>query len=119
MALMDQSVSYTILFRQLDAADAARAAESLRRSLQEVVPTIQTRRCRHDPEAMDFGAGIAVVLSAGAVIELAKGIANWLARTHSSKITVTRSDVLIIVENISARDAANLAQKLQADYGER
>ncbi len=115
---MDQSISYTIWFDQLEPADAGRAAGSLRRSLQEVDPTIQGRRVRDDPEAMDFGAGLAVVLSAGAVVELAKGIANWLARTHSSKLTVTRPDGSIVVENISARDAADLARKLLADHGE-
>ncbi len=112
---MDQSVRYTIWFRRPEAGDTGHAAESLRRSLQEVDPTIGARRVRHDAEAMDFGTGLAVVLSAASVVELAKGIANWLARTRSSKVTVTRSDGSIVVENISARDAVALAQKLSAD----
>jgi hypothetical protein len=68
---------------------------------------------------MDLGGALAVVLSAGAVVELARGIANWLARAPASRVTVIRPDGRIIVENISARDAADLAEKLQKGDGER
>lgn len=116
---MDQPATYIVRFDKLNSADAGRAAESLRRSLQDVDPTIQARRVRSDPEAMDAGSALAVVLSAGAVVELARGIANWLARAPSSRLTVIRPDGRIIVENISARDAASLAEKLQKGDGER
>ena len=115
---MSQPIRYTIRFDDLDAADAGRAAESLRRSLQDVDPTIQANRARTDPEALDFGTVLEVVLATPAIIELAKGIANWLSRTHSSKLTVVRPDGITVVENISACDAADLAEKLQAKHGD-
>ncbi len=116
---MDQPIRFTIRFDGLEAADAGRAAESLRRSLLEVDPTIEARRARTDEEAMDFGASLAVILATPAVITLAKGISNWLSRTHTSKLTVIGPDGKIVVENISATDAANLAEKLQTAHGRR
>ena len=68
---------------------------------------------------MDFGTALEIVWAAPAIVELAKGIASWLGRTHSSKLTVIGPDGTTIVENINARDAAGLAEKLQARHGER
>jgi hypothetical protein len=116
---MDQPIRYTIKFEDLEAADAGKAADSLRRSLQEVDPTMQAKRVRTETEAMDFGTALEVILAAPALIELAKGISNWLSRTHSSKVTVIGPDGQTIVENIGASDAAELAEKLQVKHGER
>ncbi|MGD0109456.1 MAG: hypothetical protein ABSC06_36305 [Rhodopila sp.] len=115
---MQQSVRYTIRFDGMEAADAGRAAESLRQTLLDVDPTIQATRVRTDAEVMDFGATLAIILAAPAIVELAKGITNWLARSHSSRLTVIGPDGSTIVENISARQAAGLAEKLQAGHGE-
>jgi hypothetical protein len=116
---MDQPIRYVVRFDGLEAADAGRAADGLRRSLQEVDPTIQAARVRTDPAAMDFGTALEIVLAAPAIIELAKGISNWLARSHSSKVTVIGPDGTVIVENIGAREAAGLAEKLRARHGNR
>jgi hypothetical protein len=116
---MDEPIRYTIRFDGLEPADAGRAAESLLRSLLEVDPTIQAKRARTDEEAMDFGASLAVILATPAIIALAKGISNWLARTPASKLTVIGPDGKIIVENISAKSAADLAEKLQTARGRR
>jgi hypothetical protein len=116
---MEQSSRYTIRFDKMEPADAGRATESLRRSLQEVDPTIQAKPIRADDEAMDFGASLAVILATPAIVALAKGISNWLARTHTSKLTVIGPDGKIIVENIGARDATDLANKLIAAHGNR
>lgn len=116
---MEQPSRYTIRFDEMEPADAGRAADSLRRSLQEVDPTIQAKRIRADDDAMDFGASLAVILATPAIVALAKGISNWLARTHTSKLTVIGPDGKTIVENIGARDAADLANKLIAAHGKR
>jgi hypothetical protein len=116
---MDQPIRYTVQFEGLDAADAARAAESLRRFLQEVDPTIQAKRVRTERETMDLGSVLEVILAARAITELTKGISNWLSRTHSSKVTVIGPDGKTIVENIGASEAAELAEKLQVRHGGR
>lgn len=116
---MGQPVRYTIRFEGLDAVGAGRAAESLRRSLQEEKPEIIATRVRTDADLMDFGTALSVVLTAPAIIELAKGLSNWLARTHSSRVTVTGPDGVTIVENISSREAVSLAEKLQARHADR
>ena len=116
---MDQPIRYTISFPELEAADAGRQAEGLRRTLQEFAPTIHARRARAEPDAMDFGTVLEIVLAAPAIIELAKGISGWLARTHSSKLTLTGADGTTIVENITAREATDLAERLRAAHGQR
>jgi hypothetical protein len=116
---MNPVPKYLIRFDTMEAADAGRAAESLRRALHEVDPAIEARRVRTDPNAMDFGSALEIVLAAPAFIELARGIANWLARSHTSKVTIIAQDGTAIVENIGARDAVNLAEKLEARYGRR
>ena len=114
---MNELLRYTIRFEGLEVRDAGEAAESLRRTLIDEAPSVEARRVRADHDAMDFGAGLVVVLTAPAVVELAKGIAAWLVRTHSSKVTIMRSDGKVVVENIDARDAVNLAEKLGAADG--
>jgi hypothetical protein len=110
----EQLGRYIVRFEtDLPTADAARAAESLRRSLQELDPTIAVKRVRTETEALDLGASLEVILAAPAIIQFAKGISNWLARTHSSRVTITGPDGSTIVENISAREATDLAVKLQ------
>jgi hypothetical protein len=112
---MDEQVRYVVYFEGLSTAEAGRATEGLQRSLREVAPAIQTSRVRTTSDTLDFGASLAVVLAAPAVVELAKGISNWLARSLNSKVTIKTPNGEVIVENISARDAPRLAEKLQQD----
>jgi hypothetical protein len=116
---MTESIVYNITFGHLGAADAGRAADSLRRTLQEIDPAITANVSRTDKEAMDFGASLTILLTAPSIVALAKGISDWLARTHDSKVTVKGLDGEVIVENVSARDAISLAEKLQAARGKR
>lgn len=116
---MDQLARYTIRFDTLDAASASSAAESLRRTLRDTDPTIQSTLVRTDPEALDFGTAIHVALAAPAIIQLAKGISNWLGRTPSSRVTVIDANGIVVVENISLRDAPRLAKELQERSRER
>jgi hypothetical protein len=113
---MDQLVRYTIRFPDMEIADAGRAAESLRRTLQDVSPGLAATRVRTDANLMDFGAALELALAAPAIVEVAKGIASWLARAHSSKLTIAGPDGSTIVEGITSRDAASLAEKLQAAH---
>jgi hypothetical protein len=93
------------------------AAENLRRTLQDCDPAIRAQLVRTDLDALDLGTALEIVLAAPAIIELAKGISSWLGRTHSGRVTVTDAQGAIIVENITARDAAGLAEKLRSGRG--
>lgn len=112
-----ETIRYIIRFDGVAAADAGRAAESLRRSLQDLDPEINAKRVRSNSDTMDFGSTLEIILAAPAIVVLAKGLANWLERTHSSRLTVVDAAGSIIVENISARDAVGLAEKLQIQNG--
>jgi hypothetical protein len=84
--------------------------------LQDFDPEIKARRVRTDVDAMDFGTVLEIFLAAPAIVELAQGIADWLARSPSSKLTIIGPDGTTIVENISARDASGLAEKLKSGH---
>jgi hypothetical protein len=116
---MGNPVTYMIRFEGMPPSDAGLAAENLLRSLRYSNPTFVGKRVRTDPEAMDFGSVLAVALAAPAVVELAKGIANWLARTHSSRVTIVGPDGVAIAENIGAGEAAALVQRLSERRGGR
>jgi hypothetical protein len=109
---MDDLVRYTIRFDALEVAEAGQAAESLRDHLREFIPELEARRIRTDASAMDFGSALEIALAAPAVVELAKGIANWLAQSRTSTVTITGPDNTLVAERISSRDAFRLAEKL-------
>jgi hypothetical protein len=112
MNAMDDPIRYKIRFDALELAEASQAAESLRDHLCEVIPDIAARRIRTDASAMDFGSALEIALAAPVVLELAKGIAAWLARSPTSSVTITGADGVVLVEKISSRDAFRLAKKL-------
>ena len=114
---MELPIRFIIRFDGLEAVSAGQAAASLRRTLQDETSGIEARLFRTDEEAMDLGAALQVALAAPAILELAKGISAWLARMQSSKVTITRPDGTIVVENVGARQAVNLAERLQAAHG--
>jgi len=62
---------------------------------------------------MDFGTALSVALTAPVLVELAKGVAAWLARTHDSKVTITCPDGTVAAENINARQAIDLIKALR------
>jgi hypothetical protein len=105
---------YLIRFDGLAAAEAGTAAGELRRTLQDLLPGIDASLVRTDPAAMDFGTVLEVVVGTRAVAELAKGVANWLARSPASKVTIIGPNGKTIVEGITARQAVGLAEKLHA-----
>lgn len=113
---MSTTTEYTISFFCESIADANQLAEELTDSLRDAAPSAVTKRIRTDLESMDMGAALAVFLTAPVAVELAKGISNWLARFRTSKITITRPDGSIVVENIGASDAMKIARILQDDH---
>ena len=119
LVIMDEIVRYVIHFGDLPAGDASRAAASLQRHLHEVSPAIQSKQVRTDHETMDFGAALEVLLAAPAVAELARGISGWLARTHSGKLIVIDQNGTLIADNISSKEAAELARRLMASRDNR
>jgi hypothetical protein len=64
----------------LDTAAANIAADDLKESLREASAALAPRVLREGEQHQDYGTIVGVVLSAPAVIVLARGIADWLRR---------------------------------------
>lgn len=93
-------------------AEAGAYADELRRYLLDQAPEIEVERVRTDPDALDFGAGLAVILATPAIVAVARGLQQWLARRTSSKVVVQVDSKKLEVDGIRARDAAALAREM-------
>jgi hypothetical protein len=102
-----------IEFERVDAAEAGRLAESLREYVLDADASVEATRRRQDHSSMDFGASLALLLSAPAIVAVAKGIGSFLERYQTARIRITRPDGSIVVENLSSRQAAQLAARLR------
>ena len=103
-----------ISFGDTTTAEGNRFAGSLAETLRGLNPTIQVERIRERPDTQDFGASLAVILGTTAVVELAKGIASWLARNSGSKIEIRREgQVVMSASHLDSVDVPKLAEALR------
>jgi hypothetical protein len=104
--------TYIITFDNVSAADANRYAEELRQTLLNASPDVEVHRRRDDPHTQDFGATLVLLLGTPAAAAIATAIGNWLAVRNRASITIKRTDEQIVVQNITSKKAAELAQLL-------
>jgi hypothetical protein len=107
--------NYVIKFEGQSLAGANRYADELRDSLLDAAADklvdIDAHVQREDATTMDFGGTLILTLGTPAVAVIAKGIRDWLKRRNTASITIETADGKLIATNISAKDAANLADK--------
>jgi len=102
--------SYIINFDSASPADAHRYAEELRNILLDEVDDIQVQRKRNNTQAQDFGTTLVLILGAPAVVTAATAIGNWLQHRSTAALTLETPDRKIIVQNVTGKDAAKLAE---------
>lgn len=102
-----------IKFDDVSVAEAGFLAADLGDSLVSAHADIATQRLRDDPASMDSGATLAVLFGKEAIRALAKGIEHWLLRHQSAKLSIETPSGKLVVENITAQNAAELAMVLQ------
>src|SRR5438270_3982777 len=108
---MDEQ-TYIITFDTASAADASRYAEELRQVLLDASSDIQVHRRRDDPRTQDFGATLVLLLGTPAAAAAVTAISNWLALRNRASLTIKRADEQIVVQNITSKKVAELAQLL-------
>jgi hypothetical protein len=104
--------TYLITFDDTSPADANRYADELRNALLDATPDIVVQRKRNDLHAQDFGATLIVILGTPVVAAVVTAVGNWLKLRQSASITWKTEDEHILVQNITSKDAAQLAQLL-------
>ena len=108
---MDQQ-TYVITFDDVSSADANRYVDELRNALLDATPDITVQRRRDDPRTQDFGATLVLVLGTPAVITAVKTISDWLKLRTSASLTIETPEKRIVVEHITSKNAAQLAERL-------
>src|SRR5437763_12443611 len=108
---MDQQ-TYIITFEGVSPADANRYAEELRNALLDATPDVTVQRRRENPYTQDFGATLVLILGTPAVVAVVTAVRDWLTLRNSASLTWKTADEQIIVQNISSKNAAQLAQFL-------
>src|SRR6266571_5419603 len=108
---MDQH-TYIITFDVDSLGDANRYAEELRNALLDASADIIVQRRREDPRAQDFGATLIILLGTPAVVTMVKAIGDWLKLRASASLTIETPEKRIVVQNITSKNAAQLAERL-------
>ncbi len=108
---MDQH-TYLITFDGVSVADANRYAEELSNALLDATPDITVQRRGDDPRAQDFGATLVLLLGTPAVVTVAKTIGDWLKLRTSASLTIETPEKRIVVQRITSKNAAQLAERL-------
>ncbi len=108
---MDQQ-TYIVTFEGVSPADAQRYAEELRNALLDAIPDITVQRKRDNPHTQDFGATLVLILGTPAVIAMVTAVGNWLKLRNSASLTWKTADGHMIVQNITNKNATELAQCL-------
>ena len=108
---MDQQ-TYIVTFEGVSPADAQRYAEELQQALLDATPDITVQRRRENPLTQDFGATLILSIAAPAVVAVVKAVGDWLMRRMSASLTWKTADGELVVQGISSKNAAELAQFL-------
>ena len=105
-----------IAFPDLDDAEASEHAQSLLSELKQNpevrsnLDLAQSSVARDDPQAMDFGATLIVVLGTPAIVILARAIKSWMERTGTA---VELNGVRI--DNVRSQDIAAIIGALERE----
>jgi hypothetical protein len=111
---MDQQ-TYIIVFEGVSPADANRYAEELRNVLLNTTPDITVQRRRENPYTQDFGATLVLILGTPTAAAVVTAVGNWLKLRHSASLTWKTADEQIIVQNITSKNATELAEFLHSN----
>src|SRR2546427_521620 len=104
--------TYIVTVEGVSPADTHRYAEELRNALLDATPDLTVQRRRENPLTQDFGATLVLILGTPAVVAVVTAVGNWLKLRNSASLTWKTADGHMIVQNITSKNATELAQLL-------
>ena len=116
--MADGDHTLTLSFDNADLGEANRFAAELGELLRDADAPIAVREARADPNAMDFGATLVIVLGTPAVIALAKGIADWLRMRPNARVTLKDKDGSVVASGLTSADARAIIEQRLAARGQ-
>lgn len=109
----------TFIVEDEDDAAANAATADLVEMLRLTNGVEEVTRVKEDEEALDLGATVVAVISSGAALALARGLAVWLGERSKAKVTVITKQgskmKTVIAENVSSKDAVRITQETVDD----
>jgi len=108
---MDQQ-TYIVTLGEVSSDDIQRYVEELRNALLDATPDLTVIRRRENPLTQDFGATLVLTLGTPAVVAMVTAVGNWLKLRNSASLTWKTADGHVIVQNITSKNATELAQLL-------
>jgi hypothetical protein len=94
-----------LTFPTSSAAEKSRLVSGIEDALREV-EGISTKVVRENPESMDPGTILSIVLAAPSVVLAVKAISKWLARNNQSGISITLPNGQVVMTNMKSDDVA-------------
>lgn len=100
---------YFFSFDNVTSDEANVLASDLRESVLDIIPDATVTRMRENPLAQDFGATLAIVLGAPAIVRLATALGSWIQAQRGVGVTIKNSNGELIATNVTGKDAKELA----------
>lgn len=111
--------SYRFLVEASSEAKGAGATRSLLQNLQETDGVVNASRTKVDDTTMDLGTALTVIMTSGATLAVAQGIADWLRRTPNTTVTIERitpaESIKAEVNNIDAATALRITEIIRGE----
>ncbi len=104
--------TFIVTVEGVSPADTHRYAEELRNALLDATPDLTVQRRRENPLTQDFGATLVLILGTPAVVAVVTAVGNWLKLRNSASLTWKTADGHMIVQNLTSKNATELAQLL-------
>lgn len=105
-----ESSSLSIAVHADTLAEANRLTSELESYLANLTEQVQITRVKDNRETQDFGTTLLAVLATPAITAIAKGLADWLRKHQSTKLTL-KADGGIVLENVTPARAEEFIRK--------
>ena len=100
-----------ISFPESTIAEANKLAGSLALIAQASDRDVSVEKLRENPDSLDGGTSLAIILGSAAVGSPAKGISSWIARHAGTTIRIHSSDgAWVDIKNATGQDTAQIVQ---------
>jgi|GraSoiStandDraft_40_1057318.scaffolds.fasta_scaffold112290_2 hypothetical protein len=109
--ILMEKQTYIVTFEGVSPSDANRYAEELRNALLDATADIAVQRKRESPQTQDFGSTLILIVGTPAVGAVVTAVSNWLQLRKNASLTWKTADGEMIVQNISSKNAVELAQQ--------
>jgi hypothetical protein len=110
---MTQTV-YQLVVESEDQRLAGKEARTLSDTLRELDGVLEAERRKNAESTMDLGVVVQIVISSGATLAIARGIADWIRRTRGTTLKIERKkgaeSIKVAVQAINPEAATRITE---------